>query len=135
MAPGTARKKGTAMIALSNRVHLFARPDSKEPLIDFFTTILGCEVLGSVDAPGLLMPIIAFGFPNGASLTVEFTEDALDEQHARRGAWLELMTDDPSALTQKILQAGLPRLEHLSNDYFYFQAPGGQVWRFATTDK
>jgi hypothetical protein len=123
-----ATKKGTIyMIALSNRVHLFARPSSKEQLTEFFTTILGCEVLPT--------PVLAFAFSNGASLSVEFTEDALDEQQARRGAWLELKTDDAPALKQKILAAGLPRVEYPGNDYFYFQAPGGQVLRIASTEE
>jgi hypothetical protein len=123
------------MIALSNRVHTFARPNSKEKLTAFFTTVLGCEVLVSADAPGLPTPVSAFAFANGAALSVEFTEDALDEQQARRGAWLELQTDDPAGLTKKILEAGLPKVEYFGNDYFYFQAPGGQVLRIAATNE
>ena len=123
------------MIALSNRVHIFARPNVKDKLAEFFTDILDCELLVSADAPGLPAPVLAFAFSNGASLSVEFTEDALNEKQARRGAWLELRTDDSSALRKKILDAGLPRVEYLGNDYFYFQAPGGQVLRIASTNE
>jgi hypothetical protein len=49
------------------------------------------------------------------------------------GAWLEVTTDDPSAVQQKVLDAGLPQLRHPGNDFFYFQAPGGQVIRSAPT--
>ena|SRR5579884_4162168 len=115
------------MVALSNRVHTYARPNSKEKLIDFFTNILGCEVLPS--------PVLAFAFSNGASLSVEFTEDALDERQARWGAWLELKTDDATGLREKVLAAGLPRVEFSGNNYFYFQAPGGQVFRIASSDE
>jgi len=115
------------MIALSNRVHTYARPNSKEKLIECFTEILGCEILST--------PVLAFAFSNGASLSVEFTEDALDEKQARRGAWLELKTDDALALKEKVLAAGLLRVEFSGNDYFYFQAPGGQVFRIASNDE
>jgi len=31
------------MIALSNSIHIYARPDTKEKLLEFFTSILGLE--------------------------------------------------------------------------------------------
>ena len=122
------------MIALSNRVHMFARPDVRDKLTAFFTDILGLKVLASADAPGLPTEVIAVVFSNGASLSVEFTEDALDEQQARRGAWFELKTGDPT-LKQKVLDAGLPGVEYTGNDFFYFQAPGGQVMRIVSIDE
>ncbi len=121
------------MIALSNSVHLFAHPNSKEKLAAFFTDILGYKVLVGSDAPGLPTPVMAVKFANGAALSVEFTEDALDEQQARRGAWLELKSDDAAALKEKVLAAGLSRVHYPGNDYFYFQAPGGQVLRIVAT--
>lgn len=110
------------MISLSNRVHTYARPEIKEALTKFFTGILEAEV---VPIPG--SSILAFRFPDNSSYSVEFTEDALDEQQARRGAWLEVITDDPEALKKKVLEASLPQVEYLTGR-FYFQAPGGQVW-------
>ena len=123
------------MIALSNRVHIFAHPTVKEKLTEFFTDILGCGPAVSLDAPGLATLVLAFQFQNGASLSVEFTEDALDEQQALRGAWFELITDDPSGLKQKVLDAGLSRVQYLGNEFFYFQAPGGQVMRIVSPDE
>jgi hypothetical protein len=117
------------MIALSNSVHLYARPDTKEKFLYFFTTILGLEAVESSDATGSQEPIYAFRFSNGASLSVEFTEDALDDRHALRGAWLELRTDDAAGLQQKVLAAGLTRVIHPFTPFFYIQAPGGQVFR------
>lgn len=117
------------MIALRNRVHMFTHPKNKDKLIEFFTTILGCKVMV---APGSLpQPILVFIFFNGSSLSVEFTEDvvdALDEKQARRGAWLELETDDPSTLKEKILEAGCRPFDY-TEGFFYFQIPGGQVMR------
>ncbi len=123
------------MIALSDRVHMFARPNAKERLVEFFLNTLGCGPALSVDAPGRATPILVFEFPNGASLSVEFTEDAPEESKVHRGVWLEVVTDDASELKRKILEAGLPQVEYLGSDYFYFQAPGGQVMRIASADK
>jgi hypothetical protein len=51
-------------------------------------------------------------------------------------SYLELKSDDASALRQKIIEAGLPGVEEYSTgDFFYFQAPGGQVIRIALANK
>ena len=110
------------MLVLSSRVHTYARPAVKESLTEFFAQILEAEV---IPLPGTSM--LAFRFADGSSYSVEFTEDALDEQQARRGAWLELQTDNPEALKKKVLEAGLPQVEYVTGR-FYFQAPGGQIW-------
>ncbi len=110
------------MIGLSNRVHTYARPAVKDALTAFFTQLLGAEM---ILVPGTSM--LAFRFPDNSSYSVEFTEDALDERQARLGAWLEVKTDDPDTLQQKVLAAGLTRVEYLTGR-FYFQAPGGQIW-------
>ena len=123
------------MIALSNAIHLYARPDTKEQFLEFFTSMLGLEAVASSDAVGSPEPIYAFEFSNGASLSVEFKEDALDDQQAQRGAWLELRTDDAVGLQQKVLAAGLPRVVHPYTPFFYVQAPGGQVFRIVSTNE
>jgi hypothetical protein len=71
----------------------------------------------------------SFAFSNGASLSVEFTPDALSDQQAQRGAWLELRTDDALGLQQKVQAFGLKRVVHPYTPFFYIQAPGGQVFR------
>jgi len=121
------------MIALSNSIHLYARPDTKEQVLAFFTSVLGLEartvppyVSGSPE------PMCAFEFSNGAVLSVEFTEDALDDQQAQRGAWLELRTDDAVVLQQKVQAFGLKRVVHPYTPFFYIQAPGGQVFRIVS---
>ncbi len=122
------------MIALSNSIHLYVRPDSKEQFLEFFTRILGFEAVASSDALGSPEPIYAFEFSNGAGLSVEFTEDALSDQQARRGAWLELRTDDAAGLQQKVQAFGLPRVVHPYTPFFYIQAPGGQVFRIVSSN-
>ena len=120
------------MIALSNSIHLYARTETREQFLEFFTSILGLEAVESSDAVGSPQPIYGFKFANGASLSVEFTADALNDQQAQRGAWLELRTDDAVGLQQKVLAAGLPRVVHPYTPFFYIQAPGGQVFRIVS---
>jgi hypothetical protein len=122
------------MIALSNSVHTYARPETKEQLLAFFTSVLGLEakpvppyVTGSPE------PMYSFEFSNGASLSVEFTPEALSDQQAQRGAWLELKTDDAAELQQKLQDAGFKRVVHPYTPFFYIQAPGGQVFRIVAS--
>ena len=122
------------MIALSNSIHLYARPDTKEQLLAFFTSILDLEAKAVPPyVVGSLEPMYSFTFSNGASLSVEFTEDALSDQQAQRGAWLELRTDDALGLQKKVLDVGIKRVVHLYTPFFYCQAPGGQVFRIVSS--
>jgi hypothetical protein len=121
------------MISLSDSIHLYARPGTREQLLEFFTSILGLEVVTSSDAVGTPEPIYAFKFSNGASLSVEFTEDALSDQQAQRAAWLELRADGAVELQQKMQDAGLTRVVHPYTPFFYIQAPGGQVFRIVSS--
>ena len=115
-------------LAFSNRAHISVSPTVKDKLILCFRDILGCGAPISLQAPGTQEPILAFRFPGGGSLSIEFTEAALDEQQARRGAWLEIWCDDPEVLKRKILDAGLPQVTYPATNTFYFAAPGGQVF-------
>jgi len=123
------------VIALSDSIHLYARPGTKEQLLEFFTSILGLEAVESSDAVGSLEPIYVFAFSNGASLSVEFTQDALSDQQAQRGAWLELRTNDAVGLQQKVQAFGLKRVVHPYTPFFYIQAPGGQVFRIVSSEE
>jgi uncharacterized protein YciI len=114
------------MLALSDRAHLFVHPSHQEALTRCLTTVLGCRPPLRLDAPGLEEPVLAFELPDGGSVSVEFTEDAPDEPETRRRAWLEVRSDDPSGLRERVLAAGLAEVRHFGHD-FYFQLPGGQV--------
>lgn len=116
------------MTALNNRTHIFARPNTKERLIWCFGTLLGCGEPAAFNAPGASEPILAFRFPHGGSLSVEFTDDAPDDEQARRGAWLEIATADAVNLQRAVRDAGLPQVHYSATNRFYFQAPGGQVF-------
>lgn len=114
------------IIAVGCRAHLYARPELREPLRRFFTEVLGTA---PDEIPGTAMLVCRLA--EGTSVSVEFVADALDDAHAQRGAWLELRTDNPTALQSRVIAAGLARIEHPVTGRFYFRAPGGQVWGIA----
>jgi hypothetical protein len=124
-----------AATSLVNRAHFLARPEFREALVACFSQVLGCGgpmVLPTKDPAG---PILAFKFPGGGSVSVQFTAEALDETSARRGAWLELKCDNPPALEAAVLKAGLPQVHYPATTTFYFAAPGGQVFGVARADR
>src|SRR5215471_2179828 len=73
---GTVRTDADAGpgLAFSNRAHIFASPKVREKLISCLRDVVGCGSPMSLSAPGLPEPILAFRFPGGGSISVEFTE-------------------------------------------------------------
>jgi hypothetical protein len=126
-APLLAAQEPASPPAFGNRGHIFARPSAKEKMIWCFSTVLGCGDPAVLKVPALAEPILAWRFPGGGSLSVEFTEKALDESRARYGAWMEIQTANPDALKKKILDAGLTQVHYPVTNTFYFMVPGGQV--------
>lgn len=115
-------------MALANRVHFYARPAMRAALIRLFVDVLGCAGPIALPARGQPDAILAFSFPGGGSISVDFTDDALTDEQARHGAWLELRAADAQALQQKVLDAGFERVHYTATQAFYFAAPGGQVF-------
>ena len=118
------------MTALGNSVHIFARPHRRQDLIWCFETVLGCGPVESIEHPGMTEPMLLVRFPDGGNLSIEFIEEAPDDDAPRLGAWLELRAQDPDALMRAALRAGLPQVKHPGHPY-YFMAPGGQVFTIA----
>jgi len=116
--------------ALSSGVHVFARPETKERWLQFTSDVLG---LSPVEVTSAYLkspqPMYSVKFANGASMSIEFSEDALSDDQALRGAWFELKVDDPEAMQQRAIAFGLRRVVHPATPFFYIQAPGGQVFR------
>jgi hypothetical protein len=126
------REEGTdVVIALGSNVHIFARPHRREELARCFETVLSSPVR-TVEFPGIDQPVLVVSFPGGGHLSIEFTDDAPDDELPRLGAWLELRADDPAAVLQAALDAGLTQVRHPGHPY-YFMIPGGQVFTIAPT--
>jgi hypothetical protein len=75
-------------------------------------------------------PMLLVRFPGGGHLSIEFLEEAPDEDTPRLGAWLELRAENPEALMQSAVDAGLTQVQHPGHPY-YFMAPAGQVFTIA----
>jgi hypothetical protein len=117
--------------ALGNNAHTFARPQRREMLTWCFETVLACGPVATVNHPGIAEPMLVVRFPGGGHLSIEFTEDAPDDDdQPRLGAWLELRAADPAALMRTVLEAGLAEVRHPGHPH-YFMAPGGQVFAIA----
>jgi len=124
------RRAGQIVIALGSNVHIFARPHRRHELAWCFETVLGCGPVATVEHPGIEQPMLLVRFPGGGNLSIEFTDAAPDDDQPRLGAWLELRADEPAAVLDAALEAGLSRVEHPGHPY-YFMAPGGQVFTIA----
>jgi hypothetical protein len=57
-----------------------------------------------------------------------YQDTALDERDFLKAIYLELKTDGIEEMKQKILAFGAKKLDVL-DPHFYFQAPGGQVFK------
>ncbi len=120
------------MIALGNNVHVFARPHRRQGLTWLFESVLECGPVATIELPGMVESLLLVRFPGGGNLSVEFVEDAPDDDRPRLGAWLELRVEDPPALMRAVLEAGLTEVTHPGHSY-YFMAPGGQVFTIVPT--
>lgn len=122
-------------MGLGARVHLFVQPRVREEFTSLFRDVLGCDV--SERDLGLAYPIVIVAFGNGSGFSAEFTElapteftgNAIDDEHAFRGAWIEFRTTDLDGHQQKLRQAGVAEFQHMGSPHIYFSAPGGQVFR------
>ena len=117
------------MTALGSNAHLFAKPHRREELRSCFENGLGVPV-ATVALPGFASPMLVVRFPDGGSLSIEFTDEAPDDETPRLGAWLELRADDPAAVMAGVLAAGLTEVRHPGHPH-YFMVPGGQVFTVA----
>jgi len=133
-AAGVATTAQTTGASLGARSHFYARPQFRDALAHCLTSILGCTQT-ILPVPGFPEPILAFSFPGGGSVSVEFTPDALDEIQMRRGAWLEVRSEDPKGLQAAILAAGLVQIHYPATRIFYFAVPGGQVFSIVAAPK
>lgn len=118
------------MTALGNNAHIFARPARRDQLKWCFESVLGCGEVATVSHHGMAEPMLVVRFPEGGHLSIEFIEDAPDDDVPRLGAWLELRAQDPASLFRAAIDAGLTPVEHPGHPY-YFMAPGGQVFTIA----
>ena len=84
IAPDRPERAGY-LIALGSNVHIFARPHRRGELAECFETVLGSPVR-TVEFPGIDQPMLVASFPGGGHLSIEFTDEAPDDERPRLGA-------------------------------------------------
>ena len=105
---------------------MFVRPTHRRQFTGLFRDVLDCDVR-ELDF-GLQLPILLVSFADGSAFSVEFSQDAPDEDAFCR-TWIEFRTHDVAAIQQKLLEAGVRSFMHPASPHTYFTAPGGQVFR------
>ena len=108
LATESAERMDPEMIALGSNVHIFARPHRREQLAWCFESALGCGPVRTVEWPGIDQPMLIVGFPGGGHLSIEFADDAPDDEQPRLGAWLELRADRAAGRARRGPHSGHP---------------------------
>lgn len=114
-------------VSFGNHSKMTARVSERDRIRNFFGDVLGCRITNKPD-----IDIIRLG--TDFSFGVAYEDSALSESEALKSIWLELWTEFPEELKRKIVDFGVKQLEYWDKEHFYFQAPGGQVFRLAGPD-
>jgi hypothetical protein len=118
--------KGTSiMITATFGKHskITALPSEQDAIRKFFRDVLGVPQARETEGVDI------FRLGPQFYLGVVYGRDAPTAQAMQKSIWLELATADPDAMKAKILAGGGKEIEYQDKSHFYFQAPGGQVFR------
>ena len=119
------------MATIGNHMKFNVHKSLRERVRSFYVDVLQCTTMPS-PAPNLDLYL----FPDKFVLGVFFCDDGeiLSEEDHLKAAWLEIKTKDVQALKQRLVEFGVNEVEYADKSRFYFQAPGGQVFRLAPED-
>jgi hypothetical protein len=109
-------------VSLGENSKMTVLPSKRDKIQRFFGDVLGCQVIKKPEAD-----IIRLG--NSFYIGVVYDDSALSESDALKSIWMEIRTDRPEELKQKTLKFGIKEIKYWDKEHFYFQAPGGQVFR------
>lgn len=110
---------------------MIAPASVRERLQAFYRDVLGCEVTKGPRHPGGPEETDRIRFVNGFSIVVHYNDQALPEAALKQSIWLELVSDNAAQLEREIQAFGIRPFDYFDEEHFYFQAPGGQVFRIA----
>ncbi len=114
-------------VSLGENSKLTALPSERDRIRKFYRDVLGCPATRESDKSDI------FRIGTGFYLGVVYDDSALSASDALKSIWLDLRTDHPEELKQKILEFGITGIAFWDKEHFYFQAPGGQVFRLVGT--
>lgn len=119
------------MVTVGNHLKMNVPHELRERTREFYAGLLKCKPMAS-PSPELDL----YEFDGGFVLGLFFGPAAasLSEDEHLRATWMELKVDDPAAWKTKLLAFGVRPVEFPDLTRFFFQAPGGQVFRLAPLD-
>jgi hypothetical protein len=124
--PSTSQlSKGTTMLTATFAKHskITAQTSDQGAIRKFYRDVLGAPQARETEGADI------FRLGPQFFLGVIYEKDAPMAEAMQRAIWLELATPDPVAMKAKILAGGGKEIEYRDKNHFYFQAPGGQVFR------
>ena len=68
-------------------------------------------------------------------LGVVYDDSALSATDGLKSIWWDILTPEPEVLKVKILGFGIKEIQFWDKEHFYFQAPGGQVFRLVDVNE
>ncbi len=119
------KRKINMEVKLGEHSKLTAHPSERDQIRKFYQNVLGCPASKNSEE------IDVFKIGDAFYLGVVYNDLALNKDNYLKSIWLELCTDNPEELKNKILEFGVEEIEYWDKEHFYFQAPGGQVFRLA----
>src|SRR5690242_17547877 len=112
-----------ASVSTGNHSKIVARPAERDRIRAFYRDVLGCTLTTQSQDVDYIK------FHGDFFLAVLYRDAVPSAEELRQSIWLELRTDEPADLNEKILEFGVHRIDVPVSEHLYFQAPGGQVYR------
>jgi catechol 2,3-dioxygenase-like lactoylglutathione lyase family enzyme len=110
-------------VSLGENSKFTANPSERDRIRKFYRDVLGCPATRESER------IDIFRIGTSFYLGVVYDDSALSAADSLKSIWLDLRTDRPEEVKKKILDFGIQGIEFWDREHFYFQAPGGQVFR------
>jgi catechol 2,3-dioxygenase-like lactoylglutathione lyase family enzyme len=110
-------------VSLGNQSKMMANPNEQNRIRKFYKEILGCVLIKESKETDLIR------LGNDFFIGIIYDNSTLTESDLQKSIWLELRTNNPESLKKSIIDFGIKGIDFWDKDHFYFQAPGGQVFR------
>jgi catechol 2,3-dioxygenase-like lactoylglutathione lyase family enzyme len=123
----STERANTTFISLGEHSKLVALPADRERIRSFYQEVLGCKLTVRSER------LDNFQLGSTFNIGVIYDPSAPSASDIYKGIWLELQSDRPEELKAKILHFGIQGIDYFDKKHFYFQAPGGQVFRIIQT--
>ena len=119
------------MTIIGNHMKFNVHESLRERVRSFYLDVLQCTTM-----PSPASDLDLFLFSDSFVLGVFFCEqtDVLSEEDHLKAAWLEIKVKDVPGVKRRLIDFGVKEVAYPDKTRFYFQAPGGQVFRLAPED-